>query len=111
MEPVGDAVVAAAPPPAAAEQGEVQMNKEDDEKLKNELVLIQAQRLMDKITSSSENPNPSVLHALASILETQESRSIYTPSPNMHSNCDCFIYSLCFDISKTRVELVSDFNV
>lgn len=98
MEPVGDDVVAVAaapeqPPPAAAEQqGEVEMNKEDDEKLKNELLLIKAQRLMDKITSSPNNPNPSVLHALASILETQESRSIYTIILPLEIRiCDCVL--------------------
>lgn len=78
MEPGGDDVAAAAPPPEqpppAAEQEE--MKNENDEKSKNEFLLIKAQRLMDKITSSPDNPNPCVLHALASLLETQESRSI-----------------------------------
>lgn len=78
MEPGGDDVAAAAAPPEqpppAAEQEE--MKNENDEKSKNELLLIKAQRLMDKITSSPDNPNPCVLHALASLLETQESRSI-----------------------------------
>ncbi|KAF8404224.1 hypothetical protein HHK36_009106 [Tetracentron sinense] len=44
-------------------------NESEDESL-----LSKAQKLMDKITSSPENPNPKVLHALASMLETQESR-------------------------------------
>lgn len=44
---------------------------EDDE---DENLLVKAQNLMDKITSSPDNPNPNVLHALASILETQELR-------------------------------------
>lgn len=69
-------VVAAAPPPEKPEE----MNEEDDKVSANELLLIKAQRLMDKITSSPNNPSPSVLHALASILEAQESRSIHTPS-------------------------------
>ncbi|KAL8156698.1 hypothetical protein AgCh_001704 [Apium graveolens] len=75
MEPGGEDVVAAAapeqPPPAAEPE---EMKKANDDKLKYELLSIIAQRLMDKITSSSDNPDSSVLHALASLLETQESR-------------------------------------
>ena len=40
-------------------------------------LIVKAQALMDKITSSPDNPNPNVLHALASILETQEFKSFY----------------------------------
>ncbi|KAF7138759.1 hypothetical protein RHSIM_Rhsim07G0173400 [Rhododendron simsii] len=36
--------------------------------------MVKAQALMEKITSSPDNPNPNVLHALSSIFETQESR-------------------------------------
>ncbi|XP_057958873.1 DDB1- and CUL4-associated factor homolog 1 [Malania oleifera] len=43
---------------------------DDDE----ENLFSKSQKLMDKITSSRDNPNPDVLHALSSILETQESR-------------------------------------
>lgn len=40
----------------------------------NEVLIAKAQTLMDKITANAENPSPSVLHALSSLLETQESR-------------------------------------
>ncbi|GMH10738.1 hypothetical protein Nepgr_012579 [Nepenthes gracilis] len=40
----------------------------------DEELMSKAQKLMDMITSSQDNPNPRVLHALASILETEESR-------------------------------------
>ncbi|XP_042509316.1 DDB1- and CUL4-associated factor homolog 1-like [Macadamia integrifolia] len=40
----------------------------------DEILLSNAQNLISKITSSQENPNPKVLNALASILETQESK-------------------------------------
>lgn len=43
---------------------------EDD----NEVLIAKAQSLVDKITASPDNPSPNVLHALATILETQESR-------------------------------------
>lgn len=59
-------------PPAQAQGGE----EEEEEEAKNEddELIAKAQKLMEKITSSSENPSPLVLHALASVLETQESR-------------------------------------
>ena len=40
----------------------------------DESLVSKAQALMDKVTSSPDNPNPKVLHALSSLLETQESR-------------------------------------
>lgn len=46
-------------------------DEDEDEKL-----LSTAQKLMEKITSSQDNPNPNFLHALASIMETEESRSL-----------------------------------
>ncbi|XP_039018423.1 DDB1- and CUL4-associated factor homolog 1-like isoform X1 [Hibiscus syriacus] len=49
------------------EEEEEEGRKEDDE------LMAKAQVLMEKITSSPDNPNPTVLHALASLLETQES--------------------------------------
>ncbi|GMI83858.1 DDB1-CUL4 associated factor 1 [Hibiscus trionum] len=49
------------------EEEEEEGRKEDDE------LMAKAQALMEKTTSSPDNPNPTVLHALASLLETQES--------------------------------------
>ncbi|KAK6912401.1 hypothetical protein RJ641_022002 [Dillenia turbinata] len=57
------------PPDQVAEDG-ASGGDEDEENG----VMSKAQTLMEKITSSQENPNPNVLHALASILETQESK-------------------------------------
>ncbi|XP_042002559.1 DDB1- and CUL4-associated factor homolog 1-like [Salvia splendens] len=54
--------------PAAAEG--VEERQEEDE---NDLLMAKAQSLMDKIIARRENPNPDFLHALATILETQES--------------------------------------
>ncbi|KAL3613831.1 hypothetical protein CASFOL_041905 [Castilleja foliolosa] len=54
---------------AAAEEREEQ--QEDDE---NELLIAKAQSLIDKITARPENPSVKALHALSTILETQESR-------------------------------------
>ncbi|GAB4837651.1 hypothetical protein Ancab_002501 [Ancistrocladus abbreviatus] len=51
--------------------GEEEEEDEDDE---DEGLMGRAQKLMDMITSSQDNPSPKVLHALASILETEESR-------------------------------------
>ncbi|KAL1532324.1 DDB1- and CUL4-associated factor 1-like [Salvia divinorum] len=54
--------------PAPAEGAEER--QEDDE---NDILMARAQSLIDKITASPDNPSPAVLHALATILETQES--------------------------------------
>ncbi|PPR90867.1 hypothetical protein GOBAR_AA29811 [Gossypium barbadense] len=44
--------------------------------------MAKAQALMEKITSSPDNPNPTVLHALASLLETQESLCLEENGPS-----------------------------
>ncbi|PKA64774.1 DDB1- and CUL4-associated factor like 1 [Apostasia shenzhenica] len=54
---------------AGSEDGVVEASED-------EAMLSPAQRLISKITASQANPNPRHLHALASILETQESRYI-----------------------------------
>lgn len=59
----------AEPLPTEEEDEEQESTSSEEEKL-----VVKAQELMDKITSSIDNPNPNVLHALASILETQEIR-------------------------------------
>lgn len=48
--------------------------EEDPSKMEDEELIAKVNTLMDKITSSPDNPKPNVLHALASILETQETR-------------------------------------
>lgn len=55
----------------AAVVEEAEEPQEDDE---NEVLMAKAQSLIDRITAQPENPSPNVLHALATILETQESR-------------------------------------
>lgn len=57
-----------APPPPSSPPIQEE-DSGDDDNLQSKV-----QKLMEKITSSPDNPNPSVLHALSSILETQESR-------------------------------------
>uniref|UniRef100_A0A7N0U836 LisH domain-containing protein n=1 Tax=Kalanchoe fedtschenkoi TaxID=63787 RepID=A0A7N0U836_KALFE len=49
-------------------------NRHDDEAEREELLIARAQKLMDKITASSDNPDPRLLHALASIVEREEAR-------------------------------------
>ena len=56
---------------AAAQEDDESNNEEED------LLFINCQTLMDKITASALNPNPNVLHALATILETHETRSLF----------------------------------
>ena len=46
---------------------------EEETKNEEEELMAKAQRLMDKITSSADNPNPTVLHALSSLFDIQES--------------------------------------
>ncbi|PWA78877.1 DDB1-CUL4 associated factor 1 [Artemisia annua] len=50
--------------------------EEDDEEANNEdeIIIVKAQSLIDKITASPDNPKASSIHALASLLETQEQR-------------------------------------
>lgn len=57
-------------PPREEEEEE----EEDSSKMEEKELIAKVNKLMDKITSSPDNPKPTVLHALASILETQESR-------------------------------------
>ncbi|GAA0175766.1 hypothetical protein LIER_28879 [Lithospermum erythrorhizon] len=51
---------------------EEEENQEGDDEV--EELIAKANSLMDKITANVNNPNPNLLHALASLLETQESR-------------------------------------
>ncbi|PKI47351.1 hypothetical protein CRG98_032186 [Punica granatum] len=41
-----------------------------------ELLVAKAQSLLDRITAAPDNPSPTALHALASLLESQESRYV-----------------------------------
>ncbi|KAK7410307.1 hypothetical protein VNO78_00997 [Psophocarpus tetragonolobus] len=49
-------------------------DEEEDSKKEEEELIAKVNKLMEKITSAPDNPNATVLHALASILETQELR-------------------------------------
>ncbi|KAL1300930.1 hypothetical protein HN51_045556 [Arachis hypogaea] len=67
------------PPPLPAPESEPPVeeeeeDEEDDSKKEEEELVAKVNRLMEKIISAPDNPKPAVLHALASILETQESR-------------------------------------
>ncbi|XP_012076280.1 DDB1- and CUL4-associated factor homolog 1 isoform X2 [Jatropha curcas] len=58
--------------PSQSQSQQGLLGEEDGTKDEEEL-LEKAQKLMDKITSNPDNPNPRVLHAISSLLETQES--------------------------------------
>ncbi|KAL8099818.1 hypothetical protein AgCh_032180 [Apium graveolens] len=59
----------------AAEEAEAPVQDDDESNNEEEdLLFINCQTLMDKITAAPLNPNPNVLHALATILETHETR-------------------------------------
>ncbi|KAJ8758805.1 hypothetical protein K2173_000526 [Erythroxylum novogranatense] len=77
MEDISDQshgqAAAAAPPPPEQVDGGGRGEGEEEAKKEEEEMLDKAQNLMDKVTSSPDNPNPNFLHALSSILETQES--------------------------------------
>lgn len=79
-EPTVPSPSTAAPPATAETQSQSQEGRgeEDEEEVKNEddELIAKAHKLMEKITASPDNPNPTVLHALASLLETQESRFV-----------------------------------
>lgn len=64
-----------------ANQNEVQQPPRDEEEEdasqnEEEELVAKVNKLMEKITSAPDNPQPTVLHALATILETQESRYV-----------------------------------
>ncbi|GJS30218.1 DDB1- and CUL4-associated factor homolog 1 [Tanacetum coccineum] len=94
MEPITDETPAVTPPPPQEEvdmveeeededddeyeeedEDEDEEDEEDDEtNNEDEIVIVKAQSLIDKITATPDNPKASDVHALASILETQELR-------------------------------------
>ena len=84
MEAGASSDAAAAPEWEAAVAGGSGESRAESEE---EALLSRAQNLMSKISEAEANPNPMHLHALASILETQESRSI------SFSFCD-YVHSL-----------------
>ncbi|RWW29675.1 hypothetical protein BHE74_00030128 [Ensete ventricosum] len=57
---------------SAAGSEEAKVNGEGDD----EALVARAQKLIAKIVDTQDNPNPRLLHALASILEAQESRFV-----------------------------------
>lgn len=59
-----------------ANQAPSQHDEEEDSKKEEDELVTKVNKLMEKITSAPDNPNATVLHALSSILETQESRYI-----------------------------------
>lgn len=68
-----------APPARAETQSQEGRGEEDEEEVKNEddELIARAHKLMERITASSDNPNPTFLHALATLLETLESRFVF----------------------------------
>ena len=91
-----------APPPLPVAESESQPqsqggdgDEEDDSRKVEEELVAKAQKLMDKITSAPDNPKPTVLHALASILEDQESKYSYSTS----FGCYRLILFLIFGVS------------
>ncbi|KAJ4707628.1 DDB1- and CUL4-associated factor-like 1 [Melia azedarach] len=63
---------------------------QEETKKEEEELMAKAQKLMEKITSSPDNPNPTVLHALSSLFEIQESlyleESGYSSSSNARAS-------------------------
>ncbi|KAI3468457.1 hypothetical protein Pfo_025120 [Paulownia fortunei] len=74
MEASRDAEPQTQPEPSAAAAEAAEERQEQQEEDENEVLMATAQSLMDKITSNPENPSPNILHALSTILETEESR-------------------------------------
>ncbi|CAI9784731.1 unnamed protein product [Fraxinus pennsylvanica] len=75
MEAARDAESQSQPIPSAAEPPQAAVPEDQQgEDEESQILIAKAQSLMDKICSNPENPSPKVLHALSTILETQESR-------------------------------------
>lgn len=62
------------PPPSDISVAAEEPEEEDEDEDEDDALISKAQKFMEFITSSPDNPNPKALHALASLLETQESR-------------------------------------
>ncbi|XP_073131908.1 DDB1- and CUL4-associated factor homolog 1 [Henckelia pumila] len=60
--------------PTTDEGNEAEERQEQQEEDANEVLVSKAQALMDMIVASHENPNPNALHALGTLIETEESR-------------------------------------
>lgn len=73
---VGPGFEAAAVTLAAAGPEEPRGESED------EALLSRAQKLISKIVATQANPNPRLLHTLATMLEAQESRYVFSFSSN-----------------------------
>ena len=69
------------PQPQLQSQSQREGEEVDETKKEEEELIEKAQKRIDKITSSPDNPNPTLLHALSSLLETQESLYAYPPFP------------------------------
>ena len=80
-------------PPSSESQPQSQSQGDEDEeeepRNEDDELIAKAQKLMEKITSSPENPSSFVLHALASLLETQESRYRFSLSLSLSM---CFMF-------------------
>ncbi|XP_073288049.1 DDB1- and CUL4-associated factor homolog 1-like [Primulina huaijiensis] len=71
---------------ATEEVNEAEERQEQQEEGENEVLMSKAQALMDRIVANPENPNPNALHALATLLETEESRYMEVPDYSSTSN-------------------------
>ena len=71
-------------PPSSESQPQSQSQGDEDPRNEDDELIAKAQKLMEKITSSPENPSSFVLHALASLLETQESRYRFSLSLSLY---------------------------
>lgn len=68
-------------------QADVESNAEpQSEAPEDDDLLFKANKLMEKINLSPESPSPKVLHALSTILESEESRSL-SLSPPLSTFC------------------------
>lgn len=77
--PVADSLSQPQPQEGAGEEEDASKKEEDE-------LVSKALSLMEKITSAPDNPKPTVLHALASILETQEFRYMEENGHSSSSN-------------------------
>lgn len=59
-----------------------------------EEAVAKAQSLMDRVTASPDRPSPALLHALSSLLETQESRYPFCSSLRALRACGHSIFCL-----------------
>ncbi|KAL9363674.1 hypothetical protein Peur_046459 [Populus x canadensis] len=98
------------PQPQLQSQSQREGEEVDETKKEEEELIEKAQKRIDKITSSPDNPNPTLLHALSSLLETQESLARQLPEATLENNIRAADERSLADLDERSLESVGEDN-